>query len=557
MAQAIRVKFQVFYRRWYSWRDPPTDRTPAMTRRMVAAGLVVSAILQRGFGNPAPVSKGVFSKLNKGTVLDVSTPATGAWPKIAYDAAQMKAIAEAGFESVRLIIPFPQTLDSVKTPQGVQDQINDAFANKLSIVICIWGMGNWAQDVTKGATELAERWGQLARLWKDYSSDLVFEIMNEPAGIGFGGDAGNANAMKLYDAAIQAIRNEDPTRPVLIGPPGYNDAEFLQPYVTKEHLKYTFDGGKGFYEDPNVGAAIHFYTPRGENGINWAMWTQPLGTGEVWGNASKWQGPITDQIMYAVNWRKSIGHEMPIVTTEWGCWLFPERDQSPDLPAWLDFTMDSLKANNIGSMWYTSIMNNQRVFGIFDSETGWNLAVLGKLTGVHPTTWPSINQVVNGEFLPGDMAWQLSSKTITQEIIFSGAYSGSSMLKLTVPAGSSGQLYTQTYSGTDDKGPGRTLLHLIQGRSYKIKFMVGTDAGQQGLIPVSLRQASDGSLIEEFKAIDVSAGPTTSVISYKHQAANAMDVRLQFDVSSMKQVLYLDKVEILSNTDESLAYVTV
>merc|ERR1712216_122266 len=269
-----------------------------------------------------------------------------------------------------------------------------------------------------------------------------------------------------------------------------------QPYVTKEHLKYTFDGGKGFYEDPNVGAAIHFYTPRGENGINWAMWTQPLGTGEVWGNASKWQGPITDQIMYAVNWRKSIGHDMPVVTTEWGCWLFPERDQSPDLPAWLDFTMDSLKANNIGSMWYTSIMNNQRVFGIFDSETGWNPAVLGKLTGVHPTTWPSINQVVNGEFLPGDMAWQLSSKTITQEIIFSGAYSGSSMLKLTVPAGSSGQLYTQTYSGTDDKGPGRTLLHLIQGRSYKIKFMVGTDAGQQGRIQVSLRQASDGSLID-------------------------------------------------------------
>merc|ERR1739845_265840 len=139
----------------------------------------------------------------------------------------------------------------------------------------------------------------------------------------------------------------------------------------------------------------------------------------------------------------------------------------------------------------------------------------------------------------------------TKEIITSGAYSGNSMLKLTVPAGSGGQLYTQTYSGTDDKGPGRTLLHLIQGKSYKIKFMFGTDAGQQGRLQVSLRQASDGSLIEEFKAIDVSVGPTTHVISYKHQAANAMDVRLEFDVGSKKQALYLDRVEILSNTDES------
>ena len=154
----------------------------------------------------------------------------------------MKAIAEAGFESVRLIVPYPLTLDSVKNPLGIQDQINDAFANKLSIVICIWGLNTWSTDVSKGKTDIAERWGQLARLWKNYSSDLVFEIMNEPAGIGFQGDAGNANAMMLYDAALQAIRNEDPTRPVLIGPPGYNDAVFLDPYVTKAHLKYTFDG---------------------------------------------------------------------------------------------------------------------------------------------------------------------------------------------------------------------------------------------------------------------------------------------------------------------------
>merc|ERR1712137_857965 len=69
-----------------------------------------------------------------------------------------------------------------------------------------------------------------------------------------------------------------------------------------------------------------------------------------------------------------------------------------------------------------------------------------------------------------------------------------------------------------------------------------------GRIQVRLRAAGDGSLIEEFKAIDVSGGPTTSVISYKHQAANAMDVRLEFDVGSMQQVLYLDAVEFMGDT---------
>merc|ERR1712232_299121 len=60
-----------------------------------------------------------------------------------------------------------------------------------------------------------------------------------------------------------------------------------------------------------------------------------------------------------------------------------------------------------------------------------------------------------------------------------------------------------------------------------------------------LRAAGDGSLIEEFKAIDVSVGPTTSVISYKHQAATEMDVRLEFDVGSVQQVLYVDAVEFI------------
>merc|ERR1712110_356077 len=323
----------------------------------------------------------------------------------------------------------------------------------------------------------------------------------------------------------------------------------LDAYVTQAYLKYTFDGGKGFYEDPNVGVAIHFYAPRGSDGLNWAMWTQPLGS-----NASRWQNPITDQIMYAVKWRKNIGHDIPVITTEWGCWLFQSRNESPDLPAWLDFTINLFHTNNIGNMWYVAIQNNQRAFAIFDSETGCNNHVLGKLTGLKPTKWPSINQVIDGEFHPMDQAWKLTTSQITEEIVTSGAYSGNSMLKLTVPDldGAGGQLYQQTYTKIPES-PGKTLLHLIQGNTYKIRFMVGTDADQHGRIQVRLRDASDGSLIEEFKAIDVSHGPTTNVISYKHGATNAMDVRLEFDVGSMKQVIYLDRVEFIRDVDVSPA----
>ena len=87
-----------------------------------------------------------------------------------------------------------------------------------------------------------------------------FEILNEPKGIGFE-NAKGASKYTLYNAAVQAIRDVDPDRPILIGAPGYNDSEFLDPYVTEQYLTYKFEGGKGFYDDVNTGVAIHFYSP--------------------------------------------------------------------------------------------------------------------------------------------------------------------------------------------------------------------------------------------------------------------------------------------------------
>ena len=49
--------------------------------------------------------------------------------------------------------------------------------------------------------------------------------------------------MKLYNAAIAAIREVDADRPILVGCPGYNDAEYLEPWVTEEYLTYSFNNG--------------------------------------------------------------------------------------------------------------------------------------------------------------------------------------------------------------------------------------------------------------------------------------------------------------------------
>jgi len=476
----------------------------------------------------------VFKKLHKGVNADISIPKRGVWPKIQYEEGLFKSIKEAGFESVRI---FEKGLDS-------KDQIEDAIKNDLAIVVCLWGNKKWAKGPINGAKELAERWRVLAEAWKDYPSNLVFEILNEPSGIGFDKKKheDHIKVMSLYNSAVQVIRDIDPDRPILISMGGHNDSEFLDPYVTEEYMTYSFDN-KGFYDDPNIGVAIHFYNPKQIDGINFAFWTQSLGDDEV-----KWKSPITEQIMYAVNWRNKIGVDIPIITTEWGCWLFPERSND-ELGRWFDHHLALFKKYNIGNMWYTGIQNNQRTFGLFDSEFGWNHFALDKLTGVIPKSFPKTNQVVNGEFFAPDFAWKLSSDKITKDFVFGkNVFSGSSMLKVSVPENEEGQLYLQTYAGENGyKGvKGRTLLHLVKGQTYKISFIGAVDSGS-GKLKIILKDVKDlNTIYDSFEKqgsiISLSKKPKKYNITYTHNSETVMDVRLVFDFLGKKQVAYLDKV---------------
>jgi len=485
------------------------------------------------------INASVFKKLHKGVNMDTATPFQGVWPKVQHDVKLFEAVADAGFESVRIFSKGKYN----------DQQIVDAFANDLAIVICLWGSRQWSKDQNLAEKQLAGRWREMAEKYKGYSNNLVFEILNEPKGIGFEPNhENNANVMAMYNAAIQAIRDVDSDRPILVGMPGYNDSEFLDPYVTDKFLTYTFGDGKGFYDDPNIGVSIHFYNPKYKDGINFAMGTNPLGD-----DAAKWKAPITEQIMYAVDWRNKINIDIPIITTEWGCWLFPERSNE-DLNKWFGYHMRLFKQHNIGNMWYTGIQNNQRTFGLFDSEFGWNQLALDKLTGVIPTILPKTNQVVNGEFFKPDFAWKLTSDKISKEYIYGkNAFSGSSMLKLTVSDNIYGQLYLQTYKSKKGyKGvSGRSLLHLVKGETYRISFIAASEKGN-GRMKVLLKDAKTmKSIYDSYEENDtwitIDKNPKTYTKLYTHNAETVMDVRLEFDLGAKQQVLYLDKVEFIRN----------
>jgi len=481
------------------------------------------------------VNAPVFKKLYKGVNVDTANPENGVWFKVQHDPGHFKAAADAGFESVRVFMPYHSSIASNEA------QIQDALKHNLAIIVCMWGPYSWSSmNASEDAKQIADRWRELAKLWKKYPSDLIFEVLNEPAGIGFKKEKGHKKAMELYNAAVQAIRDVDPDRPILMGCPGWNDSILLDPYVTEEYLSYSFEGGKGFYEDPNIGVSIHFYTPKHKDGVNFAMWTQSL-------KGHDWKPSILKQITHAARWRERIGVNIPVITTEWGCWLFPDRSEE-ELKEWLDYHLSCFKKYDIGNMWYTGIIHNQGKFAIYNSELGWNETVLKKLTGVIPTKLPKTSQIINGEFFSPDFAWHLSTDEIKKEFIADEPLSGAGMLKITVPQETEGQLYQETFKDTNKykTAPGRTLIHLIKGQTYKISFMAKSKDGN-GQMKVKLKNAKNQNLIYDSQSIKIGSEPKTYTKTYTHEGENEMDVQLAFDVGAKKQVLYLDKVELVRN----------
>jgi len=482
----------------------------------------------------------VFEKLKKGVNQDVSMAYSGVYPKVQYERAHMEAIKEAGFESVRIYLPFTADYTEFET------RIQDALDYNLAIVVCMWGKWQaWMDGSDADIAEFSNKWGAIANAWKDkFSNDVVFELLNEPSGIGFNAEnkTHNTNLMKLYNAAIAAIRAVDEDRPILVGAPGYNDADLMDPWLTEKYLTYKLSDSSGFFEDPNIGVAIHYYAPRNKDGDNFAMWTAPLKNG--------WKAAIDYHIDHAVDWQIKHETNMPVVVTEWGCWIFDSRTNSQDLKDWLDYNIGKFEENNFGAMWYTGIQNNQRQFAIFDSELGWNEVVLNKITGVSNPEVPATSQIIDAEFVNfGSETWNLTSTTGVTKSFVSGAsaLSGRSSVKLTVEANTDCQMYQETIESMngEPRAPGRTLLHLIQGKTYKISFMAKSQSGD-GRVKVMLKDAKNLSTIYyESAPQEITTTTQHFDLYYKHTTQTAMDVRFEFDFNYYKaQTLILDKVSL-------------
>ena len=115
------------------------------------------------------------------------------------------------FTQVRVFIPYregnlaPQRQDQIE--REIELMIDDAFANGLAIIVCLWGSDEWAADAALGRWQIAQRWGHVTQLWRRYDQRLT-------AGL---------------DDPVSQIRRDAPRHPRLTEPVGSSSNSSTSP----------------------------------------------------------------------------------------------------------------------------------------------------------------------------------------------------------------------------------------------------------------------------------------------------------------------------------------
>jgi endoglucanase len=492
-------------------------------------------------------------KLHKGIVLDV-TPASEGMPiKVLYEAAQLDAIMDAGFCSIRIYVV------ATRNPSEYKSIIDDALERGLAVVISLWGDSQWISKPLEGMQEFAQVWDTYADYYKNYPDNLVFDLWNEPAGlfVSNGESQGIDDpelVMNYLDTVIPVIRKISPGRILGIGGPGLNGGRELAQYLTPQYLSYKLEDGTGFAEDSLIIGLFHMYHPS-----SFTHWITSLAS------FPGWEDEVREELSFPITWSEQ--WQKPIVLSEWGAWAPPSRSTS-DFETYLRFIVKECLENNIKWIYYSAGFNNQWAFNILNTDDGWNQDALDILTGVKAHSQFPLSPIINAEFGWATDFW-LNHGTITTSVAWNTGMSGPSALRIQATKSDRAEVYQETPSGPGNP-PNRYLISMSKGKSYKISFLARSLSGT-GIMKVGL---SDGSGFQDgFWTSDpviISGKLNEYSVRYNHNGADINNVRLSFLFHEMDQVILLDQialraypleenilpnVEIISPQDSSIIHI--
>jgi len=231
-----------------------------------AGGETVPAASMASPFTPAPAAiptKGATLKLGKCVNISnmLEAPREGEWGR-AFKDSDIENIAAKGFTGIRLPARFsshakreaPYTIDAsfLKRVRHIMELAN---ARGIAVIIDMHHYEEIFKDPAGETVRFAAMWRQIGEAFKDAPDNVYFELINEPH------DKFDAsNLMAVQAPALAAVRESNPTRPVVIDGPGWASLDGML--------------STPFPDDPNVVPTFHYYDPA-NFGFDKAPWMSP------------------------------------------------------------------------------------------------------------------------------------------------------------------------------------------------------------------------------------------------------------------------------------------
>ncbi|MFC7247644.1 cellulase family glycosylhydrolase [Catellatospora aurea] len=248
----------------------PPPSSPSPSRSTSPSPSVSPSASPSPSGPPAVNAMAAVAAMQPGWNLGNSFDATGAdetsWGNPQVTEALLDKVKAEGFKSIRIPVTWGQhhgsapnyTIDATWLAR-VKQVVDWALADGLYVMINIhhdsW---QWIANMPSDRTTVLNRynalWTQLAAAFRDSSTKLTFESVNEPQFTGSSGDAQNAQLLNELNTSFHRIVRQsgggNATR-LLVLPTLHTSAD----QARIDELTSTFTQ----LNDPNLIATVHFY----------------------------------------------------------------------------------------------------------------------------------------------------------------------------------------------------------------------------------------------------------------------------------------------------------
>ncbi|MEM9344759.1 MAG: glycoside hydrolase family 5 protein [Pseudomonadota bacterium] len=151
--------------------------------------------------------------VNLGNALD-SPEREGEWG-YTIGFADIDAVAEAGFDTIRLPVRFSSRWDGERVDEAFQARVDEvaryALDRGLTVLLDLHHFDELTADPAGQADSFVALWGYLSDHYAGWPDGLVFELLNEPHG-----DLTTDLANDLYTRVLPGIRETHPERWVVV-----------------------------------------------------------------------------------------------------------------------------------------------------------------------------------------------------------------------------------------------------------------------------------------------------------------------------------------------------